>query len=76
MDALKQTGQAGNPTYESYYTKLIVDKLIDDVVHIVDEFDRCMQKIAKAVDKTEKWNHRICYTRIAEGMTLLVWKNI
>lgn len=68
MDALLQKGRAGNPTYESYYTKLTVDKLIDDVAPIVDDFGVCMQKIAKAVDKTEKWNQIYKdFTQFEEG---------
>lgn len=56
IEALKQKSLSVNPTYESYYTKLTVDKLLGDVTPIVDDFGMCMQKIAKAVDKTEKWN--------------------
>lgn len=68
IEALKQTGLAGNPTYESYYTNLTVDKLLDDVVPIVDDFGLCMQKIARAVNKTEKWNQIYKdFTQFEEG---------
>lgn len=68
IEALKQKGLSGNPTYESYYTKLTVDKLIDDVAPMVDDFGLCMQKIAKAVGRTEKWNQIYKdFTRFEEG---------
>ncbi|MCQ2229266.1 MAG: hypothetical protein MJZ13_05930 [Bacteroidales bacterium] len=52
---LKETGKSINPTYNSYYTKRTVDKLICDITPIVDEFTVCMNNLAKSLGRSEKW---------------------
>lgn len=72
IEALKQKSLSVNPTYKSYYTKLTVDKLLGDVTSIVDDLGLCLQKIAKAVDKAEKWNQiRKDFTYLEEGSVSL-----
>lgn len=48
---LQQMGKSTNPTYNSYYCKLTIDKLLEDIFPIVNELTACAQKIAKATDR-------------------------
>lgn len=68
IEALQQTGLAGNTTYYSYYTNHVVDKLLDEVIPIVDDFGEYMKKIAETVGRNEKWNQiNKDFTHFEEG---------
>lgn len=53
---LQQTGKSTNPTYNSYYCKLTVDKLLEDVIPIVNDLTACSRKIARATNRQERFN--------------------
>ena len=48
---LQQTGKSINPSYNSYYCKLTIDRLLEDIIPMVNELTVCMQNIAKAVNR-------------------------
>lgn len=53
---LQQTGKSINPTYSSYYCKLTIDKLFEDITPIANDLAACTQKIAKAVNLQDRFN--------------------
>lgn len=55
--ATEQTGISTNPTYNSYYSKQVIDKLLDDIVPIFNELIVCVQKIAKTNNRQEKFDN-------------------
>lgn len=55
IKVLEQTGNSVNPTYNSYYCKLTVDKLLENIIPIVDKLTSCMQNIADGVGQKERW---------------------
>lgn len=51
----KQTGRAINPTYHSYYCKLTIDKLLEDIIPVAEDLTSCVRKIAKSVNRQDKF---------------------
>lgn len=57
LSAAEQTGIAKSPTYNSYYSKQVIDKLLDDIIPIFNELTVCVQKIAKTEKRQEQYDN-------------------
>lgn len=51
----KQTGRSINPTYNSYYCKQTIDKLLEDIIPVAEDLTSCVRKIAKSVNRQDKF---------------------
>lgn len=53
---LRQTGTSINPSYNSYYCKLTINRFLEDIIPIADELTVCTQNIAEAVNRQERFD--------------------
>lgn len=54
---LEHTGKSTSPTYNSYYSKQIIDKLLEDIIPIFNDLTVCVQKIAKTENRQERFDN-------------------
>lgn len=52
---LEKTGKSTNPTYNSYYSRLTTDKLLEDIIPIFEELKVRVQKIASTVNQQRRF---------------------
>lgn len=55
ISEIEQTGRSINPTYNSYYCKQTIDKLLEDIIPVADDLTSCVRKIAKVVNRQDKF---------------------
>lgn len=55
IQEVKQTGESTNPTDNSYYCKLTIDKLLEEIIPAADDLTSCVQQIAKSVNRQDKF---------------------